>query len=140
MDETPQVGHHHKPIPHYYGDAVRGLFLASAIVMLIAGFTSAALPMSAPITILWIIVLVLIAGLTNPVQRGAQWLNVIVSVIGIFVFGGEALSRYHNFSAVVTSGFFLALLTLIFLMSLYFATKTLRAHILLRRLPPPHHQ
>jgi membrane-associated HD superfamily phosphohydrolase len=139
MDEIPPVGHHTKSPAHYYGDVVRGLFLGAAIVMLFAGFTTATLPVSTGLTIVWIVILVLIAGLTNPVQRGVQWLNVIVSTIGLLVFGGTALSRYHSPTSVFTTGIFIAILTLIFLLALYFATRTLRAHILLHPAQPRHH-
>lgn len=138
MDEIPQATGHVRAPAHYYGDIVRGLFLGAAIVMLIAGFTTATLPISTGFAITWIVVLVLIAGLTNPIQRGVQWVNVIISVLGILVFGGDALGRYHSFSAVFTAGFLIALLTLIFLLALYFATRTLRAHILLHPAHPVH--
>ncbi len=134
MDEIPEVGHHAvRPPVHYYGDIVRGLFLAAAIVMLVAGFTTASLPVSNIVAIMWIITLILIAGLTNPVQRGVQWLNVILSVIGLLIYGGDALNRYHTFTSAFTAGLLTTLLTLIFMLSLYFATRTLRAHILLHR-------
>ncbi len=139
MDEIPQANHHNKPPVHYYGDVVRGLFLAAAVVMLIAGFTTATLPISTGLTITWIVALVLIAGLTNPIQRGVQWLNVIISTIGLLVFGGNALSQYHSLPSVFSAGIFIALLTFIFMLSLYFATRTLRAHILLHRRVPSHH-
>lgn len=139
MDETPQVGHHSRAPAHYYGDVVRALFLAAAIVMFIGAFTATGLPLPTIASICWIVVLVLIAGLTNPIQRGVQWVNVIISVIGVLIFGGDAFSRFHTFTDLFGKGIFIAAVGLIFILSLYFATRTLRAHILLYRAPPHHH-
>jgi len=131
MDEIPHAGRTPKAPAHYYGDVVRALFLAAAIFMFIAGFTATKLPLPTAVSIFWIIVLVLIAGLTNPVQRGVQWINVIISILGVLVFGGDAFNTFESFGELFTSGFFIALITLTFLVALYFATRTLRAHILL---------
>jgi hypothetical protein len=134
MDDTPHPIHRApKAPPHYYGDIVRGLFLAAAIIMLIAGFAGAALPMPTGLSIVWIVILVLIAGITSPVQRWIHWMNVAVSIIGLVIFGGAMLNQYHGPASVFAGGIFLALLTLIFLLSLYFATRTLRNAILFSR-------
>jgi hypothetical protein len=99
--------------------------------MFLSGFTSSARPIPISLTIVWIVMLVVLAGITNPVQRWIQWMNVIVSALGVLVFGGVALTHYSSTIAVFTNGMLTMLLTLTFMISLYFATRTLRALILL---------
>jgi hypothetical protein len=124
MDETPSAGRRHHT--SYYGDVIRGLFIAAAIVMLFSGFTSVALPTSVGLTIAWMIALVIIAGLGNAESRGVQWTSTMISALGVIVFGAAALSRYHTFVAAFTDGILIVILTLIFLLTLYFSSRMLR--------------
>ncbi|MDE2021353.1 MAG: hypothetical protein KGI71_00240, partial [Patescibacteria group bacterium] len=57
-----------RKIPHYHGDAVRVLLVASALVLIIAQSTGAQLPLSTTEAVISAMVLVVSAGITNPTQ------------------------------------------------------------------------
>ena len=113
--------------PHYYGDIVRVLFMAAAIVMLMS-LPAVANFLNFPIwfSVVSILVLGLAAGLTNPKQIWEAGLNAGISVIAFIVFESYAVSTYMRYSA--TNRFFITNLTLgfIFLFAIYFSVKSLR--------------
>lgn len=116
---------------HYHGDIVRVLFVVAAVLMFLAEFTGAPLPFTTATSISIVVVLVVVAGITNPIQRWIQWLNVFISAAGLLVFGALALNQFRSGASFFSDEFFIGLLAITFLICLYFATRTLRAAIIL---------
>lgn len=114
---------------HYYGDLVRRLFLGGAVLMLVAlPFVNPLLPFPIFTSILVIIILCLVAGLTNPLQTWVAIINEVTAIIAVLVFEYYAVLYYQN------SGFSLIfninqILALNFLVAFYYATKNLRGII-----------
>ncbi len=125
------------PLPlgpsHYYGDTVRILFVVAAVLLLASQFIGS--PFLTPIAALVLaVVLVIMAGLTNPVQIWVQWANVILSGICLFLFGSMSLTRYKETGDIFGGNFIILLLTVVFILALYLATRTLRG-VLMRDAP-----
>ena len=113
---------------HYYGDAVRKLFLAAGVIMLVAlPFFNQLLPVSVTTSLLAVLVISVVAGLTNPMQRWVMVLDVLLSLAAALVF------EYHGIVGYTTSPLFLFLtnqaLAIIFFFALYLSVKTLRSTI-----------
>ena len=122
--ETVGTPRFEKRVPHYHGDIVRALMIVSAIVMLIAETFWRALPFSVPATIVAVIALAIFAGLTNPNVQWVHWVNIILAIVGVLVFGGAVLTEglsLRNPGSVVNE-----ILALTAIFTLYFATRTLR--------------
>jgi hypothetical protein len=118
-------------LTHYYGDIVRKLFFAAAIIML-AGlpFFSDRLPVSTIEALVVIVTIGFLAGLTNPVEPLPAVINTLASGIGVIIFEYQAVLTYQANSA--SDLLFQAdqVLAIIFLIALYFGTKTLRAMLI----------
>ena len=77
---------------HYYGDTVRVLFLLGAIIMAVAlPLFANQLPFPKEISLIAIVLIVVIAGLTDPVRKGIAVLNVVISMAGLLIFEYAAL-------------------------------------------------
>lgn len=118
---------------HYYGDAVRIMFIVAAVIIFVMQFMSIETPFSSFGLILVILCLVIAAGLTNPVQVWIHWVNVVLSAFGIVTFGGLALERFRAVTFSVEHAL-IGFLVVIFVAALYLSTKTLRG-ILMRDAP-----
>ena len=116
-------------VPHYYGDSVRALFVAIAIVMLVlAPFFGAYLPWALPFEIISAVALVCLAGLTNPKTKFIMMLNASVSALGLLVFEIVALSAYVEGNALLFIG--REVIAVCFLIALYQSMRTLRNMLL----------
>lgn len=112
-------------IKHYYGDAVRIIFVALAVM------TGVSIPMSGQIRagiiigVPAIILLLVLAGLTSPHGRSILVLNTVVSGAGILLTQAVALSAYsyERYALFLFVEFMSALL----MAALYFSVKTVRA-------------
>ena len=115
-------------LTHYYGDVVRKLFFAAAILML-AGlpFFNNRLPVPTIWSLVVIVTIGFLAGLTNPIEPLPAWINTLASGIGVVIFEYYAVINYELYS--INDPLFLTnqALAIIFLIALYFGTKTLRA-------------
>jgi len=129
MNETVEM----PKIPHYYGDAVRMLFMIAAIVMFVT------LPMfnqdiGLPVVFSAVAILILgtAAGLTNPKLIWDAGINAAIAVAGFLVFVIYSVNSYGEGGV---ENFFLTNLTLgfIFLLAIYFSVKTFRGLILQKR-------
>ena len=121
---------------HYYGDLVRILFMTAAIVMAITlPFLTADLPFPFLLSIFAILIIGILAGITNPLQKWTSITDTIISVICIITFEYFAVNAYLEKS--FANLFFLTNLTLavIFIFALYYSTKTLRAMFLKNKKP-----
>jgi hypothetical protein len=113
--------------PHYYGNVVRALFVAAALIMLVGlPALTAYLSVSTPISVVGMLVLGLSAGLTNPKQIWVAVVNACIAIVGFMVFESYAVSSYQIFGS--TSKFFITnlVLSFIFILAVYFSVKTLR--------------
>lgn len=113
---------------HYYGDVVRFLFMLAAIIMLVTlPFLSNKLPVSTYVAILVILVIGVLAGITNPLQKWISALNVAISVGASSTFEYYAVKSFINYQ--VTTLYFITnqVLAFVFLFALYYSIKTVRA-------------
>lgn len=113
--------------PHYHGVAVRILFIAAALVLLIAASTGATLPLSDTMAVLTAIALMIAAGITNPEQTWIHWINGGIAMIESVLFALGAIGYYRISRSIFDPTFlFTEILAVIFLLALYFSTKTVR--------------
>lgn len=116
---------------HYYGDVVRFLFLAAAVIMLVAlPFLNPNLPVPLIFSILIILTIGLVAGVTNPLQKSTLFITTGISAIALAVFEYYAVTTYINTSYTNILFIVNQVLALIFLFALYYSTKTLRARLI----------
>lgn len=134
-DENPDRIHHtvleHRQL-HYYGGVVRALFIVAALVLLIAKTVGAELPLSLTGSVVTAVLLIVAAGITTPVLVWIQWINEVFALWGTLLFGTSAIEHYRAGSTIADTSFFaVEVLAILFLIALYYATKTVRG-ILLR--------
>ena len=126
-DSEGEVPMRHKKIPHYHGDEVRVIFVVSAIVLIIAQSTDAHLPFSTFGAVLSAILLVVAAGITNPSGGWIHWVNALIAVLGILIFGTSAVAHYREGINVFDPSFmYIEALSLLSIFALYFTTRTIR--------------
>lgn len=127
-EDVPLPPPHFGP-SHYYGDTVRILFVVAGVLLLASQFIGS--PFLTPIAVLLLtVILVISAGLTNPVQTWIQWSNLALSALCLLLFGSIALSRFQETGDVFGQNFIILLLVIIFVGALYSATKTLRGTLM----------
>ena len=119
-------------MPHYYGDNVRGLLLAAAVIMLVgAPWYANNLQAELPLYLLGALILVCFAAFTSPRSHTMLIADTIVAGVGMALFEQWALSSYES---VALSVFALRqLIALIFFFAFYFAGKTVRALVVDRK-------
>lgn len=116
-----------REIRHYHGDNVRVLFVVSAVVLIVAQSTGAELPLSTTGAVISAVLLVVVAGITNPAQGWIHWLNAFIAIIGTLLFGTAAIDRYRSGLNIFDSSFaYIEALALLSLIALYFTTRTIR--------------
>lgn len=121
----------HREIPHYHGDAVRVLFVVSAVVLIIAQSTGAELPLGTTGAVVSAIVLVITAGITNPAQTWVHWICALLAVMGVLLFGTTAVGHYRAGISIFDHTFiYIETLALLSLAALYFTTRTIRGFLL----------
>ena len=116
-------------VPHYYGNTVRMLLLTCAALSAIAiPLVGNLLPFGVLPQVGLSLLLVLLAGLTNPHGTISMVCNAVVSGVGVLLLESFAISGYPTASA----GFFIAseALSLMLLFAFYYSIKTLRAMML----------
>ena len=123
---------------HYYGDVVRYLFLAAAIIMIIT------LPVfknevNFPIlgSVIAIAVLGVAAGLSNPKQFASSAINLIISLLGFIIFFYTAVSSYQIGGTADKLILTDIIISTIFIFAVYFSMKTFRAQLIGSNPPPP---
>jgi uncharacterized membrane protein YhhN len=116
---------------HYHGDRIRVLFLVSGIVMLVGlPVFQQKIPFPVSLSVIAVVLLAFLAGLTNPKQVWFSFLDTAASLIGFLVFEYYAITNSSN----LLDNFFLInqLLALFFFVAFYFSVKTLRGFYLKR--------
>lgn len=116
-------------IPHYYGDIVRGLFIAATLLMLVSSpLYAESLRTALPVLVIAAVVLIALAALTNPRSVVITRLNAAAAGVGVIVFEIWALMAF-NLGALL--GFvLLEAVAILFVFAFYFSLKTLRAMIM----------
>lgn len=116
-----------RELPHYHGDAVRALFVVSAIVLIVAQSTGADLPLSTSGAVISAVILVIAAGITNPGQFWIHWINAALAMLGTLTFGVSAIEHYRTGVSIFDASFlYIEALALLSLVALYFTTRTIR--------------
>lgn len=116
---------------HYYGDLVRKFFLAAAVFMLIMlPFMNQFLEVPLYLSILIAIGISVFAGLTNPVQRWVAVLNFSIALVGVSVAEYQAVIGYTAYSITHRTFWANQILAILFLVALYYSTKTVRGMFL----------
>lgn len=114
--------------PHYHGNLVRKqLFFAAFVIMIAALLDSELRNFYLFVGLFGVVGITVLAGLTSPQKRGITFIDVLVSAIMFLIFEYFAISafiRYENFSDPVF--FFRQLIAVIYLIALYYSTKTMR--------------
>ena len=114
--------------PHYYGDTVRKLFLAGAVIALVfRPIYPDLVPLNSFLFIMAMIAIALVAGITNPEKYWTMISDLVIAGIAFIIFEYSAISQYIavsnlNFSFIVKQS-----LGLIFFFALYYSSKTVRA-------------
>ena len=130
--ELPGAPYRHRHVAHYHGDTVRSLFVVAAVVLLVAETTGASLPLPTFQIVALAVLLVVAAGITNPAQAWIHFVNALLAIYGALVFGLFAIEAYRAAQEIFSQTYLFAeLLAILFLVSVYFTTKTVRG-ILLR--------
>lgn len=116
-----------REILHYHGDAVRVLFVVSAVVLIVAKSIGVDLPLSTFATVASAVLLVVAAGITNPAQFWIHWVNAFFAVYGTILFGMTAVEHYRAGTSIFDFSFiYVEALALLSLTALYFTTRTVR--------------
>ncbi|HEU0050862.1 MAG TPA: hypothetical protein VFQ60_02275 [Patescibacteria group bacterium] len=118
------------PPKHYYGDHVRKLFLlAGALMICTFPFFQNLIDVPVSLTIFFVLIIALFAGIQSPRHRWTALFNSIVSITALCVFEYKAVSFYftNGYDSKPTFFWTNELLALIFFFALYFGTKSLRA-------------
>ncbi len=113
-------------ISHYYGDFVREFFVGVAILSLVAiPIFGDLLPFGLLPQIASTLLLVFLAGITNPRSKGIFVANAIVAAIGALLLEATAISLYAIDSTPLFVAREAAAIALMF--AFYYSVKTLRA-------------
>ncbi len=116
---------------HYYGDIVRRYFLLGGAVLLLAILVDReSLTFYLFTGVFGVLALTVLAGLTSPLSRQVTIANGIVSGALFLVFEYFAVNAYLNYLDFFNETFLLRqILALIFIIALYFSTKTFRGMV-----------
>lgn len=113
------------PISHYYGDAVRQFFFGLAALITVCIPFSGNLQLGLIVGIPSIVILVVLAGFTNPRGIVVMVANSIVAAVGVFLVEGIAIVTYGNGNYIPFA--LLECMSVLFIVALYFSVKTVRA-------------
>lgn len=116
-------------VPHYYGDRIREIFLAIAVLSIVVlPLWDNVLPLSIRTQLLGALLLVFLAGLTNPHSKLIMILNVCVAGIGAFLYETTAIYFYDTDSIILFM--IREIAAILFLFALYFGVKSARSMLL----------
>ena len=112
-------------VRHYYGDIVRALFVANAIIIgaiiPISGNIPVAIRLGTPI----IIALIILAGFTNPHGKLVLIFGALVSALGVLFAEILSIDAYNTESWYLFFAF--EVVSALFLIALYYSVKNVRA-------------
>lgn len=117
-------------MPHYHGDAVRGLFVVAALLLIVAQSTGAVLPLSTSGAVISAILLVVFAGITNPAQSWIHYVDAFIEIVSVFTFGTAAIEHARaGVSFFNPSYLYGEALAIISLVALYLTIRTIRGNV-----------
>lgn len=128
-NEDGEQVHLSPEIAHYHGDYVRFLFIAAAVLMMIMQFTGNSPFATSAALIMFVAVLAIAAGITSPTQRLIHLVNLVISLLGLVIFGALATQRLHSIGDFFTHDGLTGIIALIFLTALYLSTRTVRGNM-----------
>lgn len=115
---------------HYHGEVVRRLFMAGGAALLVSiPLVRDVLPLNTSVLLILILLLAILAGITNPKYKWIIFSDVIVAALALIIF------EYYAISGIAHDGSRLVivvrqLLAINFFFALYFAAKTLRGALI----------
>ncbi len=117
-----------RPLPHYYGDITRALFVAIGIIMLLGlPKMTQLLQVPAIYPIIAIVLLAMAAGYTSPKKRESLSINIWLSAIGLASF--IYISWFMPLQVAVGGWVLLnQIVAILFLAALYFSIKSFRGY------------
>lgn len=115
---------------HYYGDYLRRLFLVGAVASIVTlPFYPDLIPsLSVLSVIITALVTVIFAGVTSPVSRNVVLVEILISSLFFIVFQYHTVLDYGISYPILS--FIRQILSLIFLVSLYYGVKTYRGMLM----------
>lgn len=133
MDKDKKISASAKKHPHYYGSLIRQHFFFAGLLILIAVFIDSELRSTyLTMGLFMVIALILLAGLTSRSNRMIVLIDVIVSAAMFLVFEYFAITTFVQYGNFANGIFILRqLIALVFLITMYYSTKTLRYHVTL---------
>lgn len=119
---------------HYYGDAVRVIFIVAGLVMIIIfPFFSNILKIPVVVPILAVLILAVLGGFLNPRQTWIIAVNTVVSILGCGIFQYYAANAYLTLSPTsdINVAFFWAnqVLAILFFVAIYLSVKSFRGKL-----------
>lgn len=116
----------HADLPHYYGDYVRRLFVAVAVLLLVAlPFYPDTFLFFSPVTgLLLVAALLLLAGITSPRKKLVIYADIACAFAGVFFFEYAAIINYEQELFAVS--FVRQAVAILFAFAAYFSSKSLR--------------
>lgn len=87
------------------------------------------------VSILFVLSVVFMAGITNPAQRMLSVLDLIVSLVGFIIFEYYSIKVFAE-GSVYFIYFINQMIAIVFLLAFYFAVKTVRGFIVSEKKPP----
>ncbi|MEK7177072.1 MAG: hypothetical protein AAB719_02170 [Patescibacteria group bacterium] len=112
---------------HYYGDHVRSLLVAAAVLMTVTTpFFIDLIHKPIFFAILAMLVLVILSGLINPKQRGLVAVTTITSAVSFLVFEYYAITSFKEFGLKNLFFWVNETIALLCLLATYFGTKSVR--------------
>jgi len=114
--------------PHYYGNLIREhLFVAGFVIMVVALLDVELRSFYVIIGLFGVVVFTILAGLTSPSNRAVMFSDMMVSACMFLFFEYFSINRFIRYENFSDNVFLLRqLLAVIFLIVLYYSTKTMR--------------
>ena len=114
-------------VPHYYGDVVRIIFVICAITIGVLIPVSGSLTVGV-IGVPIVLMLMVLAGFTNPHSKIVMILDTVAAVLGLIVAEVYAIAAYLSESLYIFLTF--EALCVLLLIALYFSAKNVRAALM----------
>jgi hypothetical protein len=116
-------------VPHYHGDTVQILFLIGGVVILATlPFFKNLLPIGPGANTVLVVLIILGAAVINPFQKWIVAVNLLIATLAVLLFEYVAIVGYGTDPFLLSA--IRQILAVIFLFSLYYSARTLRAMFL----------
>lgn len=116
--------------PNYYGDIVRGLFVAADVIILLTmPFFYSRLPMPLMIPVAGVIISGLAAGFTSARFRWSMALDMVIATAALALLEYSTIMDYWSNTTNPIFLFVTQILTLLYFFALYYSVQTLRRWI-----------